>query len=135
MGRLFWKFFLSILLAQIATSIGVGTVFWLRDQARLQAAHAGPAIDMGPSAEFMIDTAAATLRHGGPEALREGVASTPRRAVYVVDDNGIEMLNRTVTPELRAEAERLLHEGGRSESVRRLTAPDGKHYLVFVRSM
>ena len=34
MGRLFWKFFLSILLAQVAATIGIGGTLWLRDQAR-----------------------------------------------------------------------------------------------------
>ena len=33
MGRLFWKFFLSILLAQVAATIGIGGTLWLRDQA------------------------------------------------------------------------------------------------------
>lgn len=76
MGRLFWKFFICILLAQLATTTGVGAVFWLRDQARMQESAAAPprAIDMGPSAEFMIDAAAATLAHGGADALRDLVA-------------------------------------------------------------
>jgi two-component system OmpR family sensor kinase len=32
MGRLFWKFFLVILLAQLVAMLGVGATFWLRDQ-------------------------------------------------------------------------------------------------------
>ncbi|UOD28945.1 HAMP domain-containing protein [Massilia violaceinigra] len=136
MGRLFWKFFLSILLAQLAATIGVGTVFWLRDQARTQAVGDSPratGIDSGPSAEFMIDSAAATLKHGGRAALRELVVGTTRHSMFVIDANGREMLGRTVTPALRAQAERMLAHPARLNVVRTLTAPDGERFLVFVR--
>ncbi|RSZ55887.1 HAMP domain-containing protein [Massilia atriviolacea] len=136
MGRLFWKFFLSILLAQLAATIGVGTVFWLRDQARTQAAVDSPratGIDTGPSAEFIIDTAAATLKHGGSAALRELVSGTTRHSIFVIDAGGREMLGRTVTPALRAQAERMLGQPARHNVVRTLTAPDGERLLVFVR--
>jgi two-component system OmpR family sensor kinase len=137
MGRLFWKFFLCILLAQLAATIGVGAVFWLRDQARAQASGAAPAraIDTGPSAEVLIDSAAATLAHGGSAALRELVAGSARHSVFVIDERGHDMLDRTVTPELHAQAERLLADGARHNVVRMLTAPDGARYLVFVRSL
>lgn len=136
MGRLFWKFFLSILLAQIAATVGVGTVFWLRDQSRAQAWQrmAGtPAIDTSRSAEFLIDSAAATLKHGGKEALRALVADSTRYSLYVIDQDGHEMLSRTVTPELKAHAARLLAQGGPRSVVRMLSAPDGERYLVFLR--
>ncbi|MCE3606321.1 ATP-binding protein [Massilia sp. P8910] len=136
MGRLFWKFFLSILLAQLAATIGVGTVFWLRDQARAQAAIDSPratGIDTAPSAEFMIDSAAATLKFGGSAALRELVSGSTRHSIFVIDANGREMLGRTVTPALRAQAERMLAHPARHNVVRTLTAPDGAHFLVFVR--
>ena len=61
MGRLFWKFFLCILLAQVAATIGVGGVFWLRDQARQRAT---PVLDSGPPAAIALDAATATLRVG-----------------------------------------------------------------------
>jgi signal transduction histidine kinase len=133
---MFWKFFLSILLAQLAATIGVGTVFWLRDQARTQAAGDSPratGIDSGPSAEFMIDTAAATLKHGGSAALRELVGGTTRHSIFVIDASGREMLGRTVTPALRTQAERMLAHPARLNVVRTLTAPDGERFLVFVR--
>ena len=136
MGRLFWKFFLCILLAQLATTIGVGAVFWLRDQARAQALDAAPAaIDTGPSAEFLIDSAAATLAHGGSAALRSLVAEATRYSVFVIDERGRDMLARPVTPDMRAQAARLLAGGARHNVVRMLSAPDGARYLVFVRSL
>lgn len=137
MGRLFWKFFLSILLAQLAATLGIGTVFWVRDQSRLREMerYAGaPAIDTSRSAEFLIDGAALTLKHGGKEALRELVASSNRISLFVIDDDtGEEMLNRKITPELRAQAAALLADGTRHNVVRMLRAPDGKRYLVFLR--
>src|SRR5438270_9691386 len=107
MGRLFWKFFLCILLAQLAATVGVGAVFWLRDQARAQA-YGMAAIDTGPPVEFLLDSAAATLAHGGRAALRELVAGPTRYSVFVIDEGGRDMLERTVTPEMRARAELLL---------------------------
>lgn len=137
MGRLFWKFFLCILLAQIAASVGIGAVFWLREQERSKAyaAAAGErTIDTRPSAELMIDAASATLKHGGEPALRELLDANAGHSVLAIDDDGRELLGRPVTAEVRAQAERLLvGDPGRS-SVRRLTAPNGKHYLVFVRA-
>ncbi len=133
MGRLFWKFFLSILLAQLAATIGVGTVFWLRDQSRAQS-NAHPVIDTSRAAEFLIDSAAVTLKHGGKEALRELINESTRYSLYVIeDDTGHDMLGRLVTPELRAEAAALLADGSRHNVVRMLTAPDGTRYLVFLR--
>ncbi len=136
MGRLFWKFFLAILLAQLAATVGVGTVFWLRDQSRMQAWQrmvGTPAIDTSRSAEFLIDSAAATLKHGGKDALRALVADSTRYSLYVIDQDGHEMLSRTVTPELKAHAARLLAQGGPRSVVRMLSAPDGERYLVFLR--
>ena len=49
-GRLFWKFFLSILLAQVAAAVGIGSVFWLREQARLS--NTITLIETGPSGAF-----------------------------------------------------------------------------------
>jgi two-component system OmpR family sensor kinase len=135
MGRLFWKFFLCILLAQLAATIGVGAVFWLRDQARSQNTEA--AIDVGPSAEFLIDSAAATLAHGGSAALRDLVAASKRHSVFVLDAAGQDVLGRAVTPEMHARAEQALNDGvpGHAHAVRMLTAPDGARYLVFVHTL
>jgi signal transduction histidine kinase len=134
MGRLFWKFFLCILLAQLAATIGVGAVFWLRDQARAQASgSAARTIDTGPPAEFLIDSAAATLAHGGSAALRDLVAGSTRHSVFVIDQDGNDMLKRPVTSEMRVQAEQLLKDG--RNVVRMLVAPDGARYMVFVRSL
>ncbi len=129
MGRLFWKFFLSILLAQVAATIGIGGTIWLRDQARQRSSE--PTLDVGPPAIIMLDAAAATLRHGGVDGLRALAAGSRRIRLYVLDDQGKELLGRTVPPKLREEVERNLETGTRTHAVARLAAPDGRRYLAF----
>jgi signal transduction histidine kinase len=132
MGRLFWKFFLSILLAQVAATIAIGGTVWLRDQARQR--NTEPTLDVGPPAIIMLDAAAATLRHGGVDGLRE-LARTSRVHLYVLDAQGNELLGRSVPAKLREEVGRNLESGTQTHAVARLTAPDGSHYLAFVQRM
>jgi signal transduction histidine kinase len=129
MGRLFWKFFLSILLAQVAATIGIGGTIWLRDQARQR--NGEPTLDLGPPAFIMLDAAAATLKHGGVDGLRELAASSRRMRLYVLDDQGHELLGRPVPAKLREEVARNLETGTQTHAVARLTAADGRRYLAF----
>jgi signal transduction histidine kinase len=129
MGRLFWKFFLSILLAQVAATIGIGGTIWLRDQARQR--NTEPTLDVGPPAMVILDAAAATLRHGGINGLRDLAAGGRRMRLYVLDDQGKELLGRAVPAKLREEVERKLETGTQTHAVARLVAPDGRRYLAF----
>jgi signal transduction histidine kinase len=133
MGRLFWKFFLSILLAQVAATIGIGGTIWLRDQARQR--NGEPTLDAGPPAVIMLDAAAATLKHGGIAALRELAATSRRMQLYVLDGQGHELLGRTVPPKLREEVDRDIEGGRQAHAVARLTGPDGQRYLAFASRM
>jgi len=136
MGRLFWKFFLSILLAQVAATIGIGGAFWLRDQARQKAVSS---LDSGPPAAVALDAAAATLRHGGAAALRDLLGTLRRPQLFVLDDTRHELLGRAVPPGLLNDVERELKNGQPPDApgahwrgARRLTGPDGQHYVAFV---
>jgi two-component system OmpR family sensor kinase len=129
-GRLFWKFFLSILLAQVAAAVGVGSYFWLREQARLSNAVAG--IETGPPAAFMLDSAAVALKYGGLPALREIVRPGARHTVYIVDAGGRELLGREVKPDTLAQARRELEAERPFRPVRELATPDGARLLAFV---
>lgn len=132
MGRLFWKFFISILLAQVAATIGIGGAFWLRDQARQRAV---PALETGPPAAIALDAAAATLKHGGLPALRAMLGDLQRPQVYVLDKERRELLGRPIPPDLLLEAERELgnrFQDGGWRGARRLQAPDGARYIAFV---
>ena len=132
-GRLFWKFFLSILLAQVAAAAGIGSVFWLREQARLS--NAITLVETGPPAGFMLDSAAIALKYGCVPALREIVSQKGRHSVYAVFDNGRELLGREVTPSMREQARRELATDRPYRPVRQLKAPDGQQLLLFVPRM
>jgi len=130
MGRLFWKFFLSILLAQVAATVGIGGAYWLHDQARHRTEAAE--IDTGMPAQFLLDAAAMTLKHSGVPALREMVQTMRRHTIYLIDQQGREVLGRTVPAELRANAMAELKEGTPHAAVRSIVAPDGQRLLAFV---
>lgn len=132
-GRLFWKFFLSILLAQVAAAVGIGSVFWLREQARLS--NTITLIETGPPAGFMLDSAAIALKYGGVPALREIVSQKGRHSVYAVFNDGRELLGREVTPSMREQARRELAADRPYRPVRQLKAPDGQQLLLFVPRM
>ena len=129
MGRLFWKFFLSILLAQVAATIGVGGTLWLRDQARQRGGE--PTLDKSPPATIMLDAAAATLKHGGIDALRDLAAGSRRMHLYVLDEQGHELLDRPVPARLHEEVERNLNGDGHTHAVAHLTGADGRRYTAF----
>lgn len=126
MGRLFWKFFVSILLAQLIVTAGVGVAFWIRDQARAKAALT---LDASPPARFMTEAAAATLRHGGAEAMRALLATETQRKVYAVDESGRDLLGREVRPEWLRQARAAQDAAG--APVRRVEN-GGHRYLVFM---
>ena len=106
MGRLFWKFFFSILLAQVAATAAIGGAVWLKARA---AAEARPSdIETGPPAEMSIESAAATLAFGGTDGLRQLLENMPRHRVYAVGDDGKELLGRITTPSMLSEAQKML---------------------------
>ncbi|GGZ10138.1 ATP-binding protein [Pseudoduganella plicata] len=129
MGRLFWKFFLSILLAQIAATVGIGGAIWLKNRASAQERRLD--IDTGPPAEMAIEAAAATLDAGGPAALSRLLDTMGRHRVFAVDGAGRELLGRIVDPAMLAEARALLRKGD-IRVVRKVTMPDGRQFLLFL---
>ncbi|MFC0251780.1 sensor histidine kinase [Massilia consociata] len=129
MGRLFWKFFLCILLAQVAATIGIGGAFWLRDQARSKAAE----LDTGAPAFIALDATAAVLKHGGMPALRAMLGEMQRPQVFVLDAGRRELLGRAVPSDLLAQVERQLAGDAPQRGIRRLAGPDGAHYVAFVQ--
>ena len=131
MGRLFWKFFFSILLAQVAATAAIGGAVWLKARA---AAESRPAdIETGPPAEMAIESAAATLAFGGTDGLRQLLENMPRHRVYAVGDDGKELLGRITTPGMLSDAQKMLSSAD-PHGVRTVTAPDGQRYLLFLPS-
>lgn len=131
MGRLFWKFFFSILLAQVAATAAIGGAVWLKARA---AAEARPSdIETGPPAEMSIESAAATLAFGGTDGLRQLLENMPRHRVYAVGDDGKELLGRIASPHMLSEAQKML-AGPDPRGVRQVTAPNGQRFLLFLPS-
>lgn len=129
MGRLFWKFFFFIWLAQLTTMLGIGAVFWVRDHSlRGQLA----AIDMTPPASTLVEAAALTLQYGGPAALRALLEKDGHHPILAIDERGQDLLQRPVNPEVLDQARQALATPNNRPMVRLATsATDGKHYLLF----
>jgi signal transduction histidine kinase len=129
-GRLFWKFFFSILLAQLAATIAIGGAVWLKNR---EPDQRRPDIDTSPPAEMAIEAAAATLAYGGPSGLQQMLENMPHHRVYAVDDKGKELLGRIVSPTMLSEAQKVL-ENGDQRVVRHVTSADGRRFLLFLPS-
>jgi len=130
-GRLFWKFFFFIMVAQLTATIGVGIMFSLENRERDRRTSD---LDQSPPAAFMIRSAAATLQYGGTEALRKLVLNADRHHVFAVDEEQHELLGREVHPRLIEEARTLLGTETRRRVVEEVKAADGHTYLLFLPS-
>lgn len=132
MGRLFWKFFFAFWLALLAASGGVGAAVWLHQQTLDER---GQELASGPRAAFLVNATAATLRHGGIEALRSLLEEWNTRQggahVYVVDNAGRELLSRAISAEALAQARRLAQEDS-EQRIARLESVDQRQYLFFI---
>jgi two-component system, OmpR family, sensor kinase len=130
-GRLFWKIFFAFWLALVAAAATTGTAVWL---------HHGPRdpereLAIGAPQQFEAGLAAATLKYGGVPALRDWLAEAAARprpvALFAVDEEGKEILGRTV-PEGALHRARELAEEPNARGARIATSPDGKTYVLFV---
>ncbi|HEX5126804.1 MAG TPA: ATP-binding protein [Rhodocyclaceae bacterium] len=129
MGRLFWKFFLFIWLAQLSVIAGIGSTIWLREHTQGKRSEE---IDTRPSAAFLVESAAATLQYGGIAALRQLIQNMPQHQVYVIDEHEHELLGRNIAAAVIDDARLLLSHETNKNTVRRLRASDGQIYLIFV---
>ncbi|UQV43613.1 HAMP domain-containing protein [Janthinobacterium lividum] len=132
MGRLFWKFFLCIMLAQVTATIGIGGTFWLKNRAAQQ--ERALDIDTSPPAQMIIEAASATLEAGGSQALRQFLGKLERMRVFAVDAKGQELMGRAVHPTMLAKARAMLEQGQAHPVVREAAGSDGKRYLLFLPS-
>ena len=132
MGRLFWKFFLCIMLAQVTATIGIGGTFWLKNRAAQQ--ERALDIDTSPPAQMAIEAASATLEAGGSKALQQFLGKMERMRVFAVDAQGQELMGRKVHPAILGKARALLAQGSPHAVVREVSGSDGTHYLLFLPS-
>jgi len=134
MGRLFWKIFFAFWLTLVAAAVITGTLVALERRAR----ESAPAeVAFGGPQRALTDLAAATLQHGGAEALRawmDDVSERRRRLLlYAVDSSGEDLLGRPVPEALLERARELAGEPG-PQAARLVRAPSGESYVVFVPS-
>ncbi|SDL59197.1 Signal transduction histidine kinase [Janthinobacterium sp. OK676] len=132
MGRLFWKFFLCIMLAQVTATIGIGGTFWLKNRAAQQ--ERALDIDTSPPAQMIIEASSATLEAGGSRALRQFLGKLERMRVFAVDAKGQELMGRAVHPAMLAKARAMLRQTQPHPVVREVDGSDGKRYLLFLPS-
>jgi two-component system OmpR family sensor kinase len=126
LGRLFWKFFFFILLAQITATVGIGGILWLEARSH---ARTHLDVDESPPAAFRVEAAAATLHFGGVEALRSLLDQQRRRALYAVDEQEHELLGRPVPPGALSQARNLIPR--EPAVVKEVPTADGHRYLLF----
>ena len=133
MGRLFWKIFIGFWLALVVAAVGAGTAVWLQHRAQQQQP---PDLAAGPPSRMTVDLAAATLRHGGLEALKQWIAEVHSRRgaiLFAVDDAGHDLIGREVPQAALASAREVAARSDENRGgARHITAPDGTRYLIFV---
>ena len=133
MGRLFWKIFIGFWLALVVAAVGAGTAVWLQHRALQQQP---PDLAAGPPSRMTVDLAAATLRHGGLEALKQWIAEVHARRgaiLFAVDDENRDVLARTVPAGALASAREVAAHGEDNRGgARYIVGGDGTRYLIFV---
>jgi len=133
LGRLFWKIFIGFWLALVVAAVGAGTAVWLQHRAQQQQP---PDLAAGPPSRMTVDLAAATLRHGGLEALKQWIAEVHSRRgaiLFAVDDDGHDVIGREVPQAALASAREVAaHSEDNRAGARHIAAPDGTRYLIFV---
>ncbi|MEA3106498.1 MAG: two-component system, OmpR family, sensor kinase [Gammaproteobacteria bacterium] len=128
MGRLFWKFFAFVWLAQIAGIIAVVSFFWLNDR-RTEAAFND--IAAGPMVDIQVGAAAEVLRYAGAEAFRNWSERQRGATVFAVDTAGRDVLGRLVPLAVAAEIRQLPKDRPESPGIREVQAADGHRYTLF----
>lgn len=132
MGRLFWKIFIGFWLALVVAAVGAGTAVWLQHRRTepLSQDLAG-----GPPSRMVTDMAAATLRHGGVDALRNWMRDVQAHRplmIYAVDEQGRDVLGREVPNVALAAARDLVARGDDGRGARQVSTADGASYVLFV---
>jgi len=126
-GRLFWKFFFFILLAQLIATFGFGRLLWGGGPPNESVAG----VNTGPMAANHTEAAAATLRFGGRQALAQFIRNVPYPPIYALGRDNRELLGRPIGDET-VDALRFMAEQDPDRSaVRKVAAPDGGEFIVF----
>jgi two-component system OmpR family sensor kinase len=124
-GRLFWKFFFFIWLGQMTTIAGVSALLVRHHNENLKQGVNFPQIS------FVIESAAATLKSGGPDALRNLLQSNGNIPLYVIDEAGHDLLDRSISSGEITQARELLNSDSVPSTVKQVQV-SGNTYLMFL---
>ncbi|WP_051229276.1 HAMP domain-containing sensor histidine kinase [Paludibacterium yongneupense] len=127
MGRLFWKFFCFVLLAQLIASFGIGRLLW--GGSHRPDAVAG--VNTSPVAASRTEAAAATLRFGGRQALTLFIRNVPYPPIYALGRDDRELLGRPVGKETIEALRFMVTQEPEQGAVRKVIDPDGGQFIVF----
>ena len=131
-GRLFWKIFFAFWLTLVAAAVISGALVALERRAR---EAEPPELALGVPQRLATDLAAATLEHGGTEALRGWMRDANERGrplpLYAVDSAGHDLLGRPVPQAALAQAREVAADPG-ARGVRLAKAPGGESFVLFV---
>ena len=129
MGRLYWKFFLFLFLAQLTTALGVGIfiLFSVNNQ--------NASIDQSPIGQSFLYATQSTLKLGGVQAtkalLSQWESQALRHRVYVVDQARQDLLKRTLDKtwlDTAFQSEKIESQN----NVVKVTLANQQSYLIFV---
>lgn len=130
MGRLFWKFFLAIWLAQTIAVLAVSSGIWIRDRNQ---ARRTERLEFGPPARTILDGAEVAFRYGGTAALRDLLQKERREKVFAVNEQGRELLGRPIETHTYESVQKLQRQGSHAESIRMLGSAEAGTWLLYVQ--
>ena len=132
MGRLYWKFFLFFFFAQLTTvlivSFTIGLVHDKQERERRL-------INTAPPAQTMVLAAASTLKVAGIESLKlllQSWKSEPMPQLYVVNEEGVDLLNRRLPMGVSKDSLPSLTKDINNRAIQQIQANDGHLYWLFV---
>ncbi|MBV8031364.1 MAG: HAMP domain-containing histidine kinase [Betaproteobacteria bacterium] len=112
-------------------AVGAGGAVWLQHRI----AERDPDLALGPPQAMTADLAAATLRYGGVEALRDWMKQANARrplGLLAVDSQGVDVIGRPVPARALERARSLSHSDGQlPRAIQVVAAPSGESYLLF----
>jgi len=127
-GRLFWKFFFFILLAQVTAIIGISGTLWLKHSTEDKLTRS---TNRQAHVALVVESAEIALQQGGPAALHRLSGNLRRFQVYVVDEHNHDILNRLVSLASIEKIKASIAQGPPSVLMRKVTDPDKQSYLIF----
>lgn len=133
MGRLFWKIFFGFWLTLLLTGFVVGSLVWFHRSDRIDE------LEMqlhNPRAEMQVSRFADLLQYGGEQALIERLGHRARLShrkppIFIVDEQGDDLLGRPVTASMLNQARRAL-DAPDQMAVQEVVTEQGRRYLMFV---